>query len=176
MIHLTASDYRVQPWDNGRGQTVELARADDAQGMLWRLSVATVAEDGPFSTFPGIDRSLTVIEGPGFRLCGEGLSLRADPLVPVAFPGDAALGAEGVSAPSRDFNAMWARRALRGTVELRSGSFAAEGQVVALYLLEPGEVTVEGHALTAAKGDLILTGGRVRVRAAPRLLAVTLEP
>ena len=48
MIHLTQADYRIQPWANGRGQTVELARADDAQGMVWRLSVAAVVEDGPF--------------------------------------------------------------------------------------------------------------------------------
>ena len=75
--HLTPAGYRRQPWANGRGVTVELARADGPDGLIWRLSMATVAEDGPFSLFPGIERNLTVISGPGFHLRGDGIALDA---------------------------------------------------------------------------------------------------
>ena len=81
MKHLTPADYRTQPWANGRGQTVELLRLERDGVLHLRLSMATVAEDGPFSIFPGIDRNLTVISGPGFDLRGDGLALTCAPLL-----------------------------------------------------------------------------------------------
>ena len=110
MRHLTVADYRVMPWANGRGVTTELIRVDRDGALDWRLSMAQVVEDGPFSRLPGIERNLTVIEGPGFDLVGPGLRLRAAPLEPVAFSGDLEIGAEGVTGPSVDFNVMVAGR------------------------------------------------------------------
>lgn len=156
--HLTAADYRVQPWANGRGQTVEIARADGPAGMIWRLSVATVAEDGPFSRLPGVQRSLTVIDGPGFDLMGDGVHLRCDPLCPVAFDGGLALSAAGVTAPSRDFNAMVARPLSPPKVWLAQGDVSAGG-VIALHALGPA--VVDGVALAA--GDTLMTNGPARV-------------
>lgn len=94
------------PWANGLGQTVEIIRVEGPDGMLWRLSMASVVADGAFSMFPGIRRNLTVLSGPGFRLRGGGLDLAASPLIPVAFPGDVAIAAQGVTGPSEDFNVM----------------------------------------------------------------------
>lgn len=156
--HLTAADYRVQPWANGRGQTVELARADGPAGMIWRLSVATVAEDGPFSRLPGVQRSLTVIDGPGFDLVGSGVHLRCDPLRTVAFDGNVALAAAGVTAPSRDFNAMVARPLPPPEVWLAQGAVRAGG-LIALHAL--GAATVDGVAL--ALGDTLMTNGPAQV-------------
>lgn len=127
MIHLTAADYKVMPWANGKGTTTELYRHDDADGNLsYRLSVAMVTEDGPFSILPGIHRNLTVISGPGFDLVGD-TTLRAEPLVPVAFDGGLALEALGVTAPSMDFNVMVAHSAPapRVTVLQHGQHFAA---------------------------------------------------
>lgn len=153
--HLTATDYRVQPWANGRGQTVELARADGPAGMIWRLSVATVAEDGPFSRLPGVQRSLTVIEGPGFDLVGDdGLRLRCDPRHPVAFDGGLALAAAGVTAPSRDFNAMVARPLPPPEVWMAAGAVAAGG-LIALHALGPA--SVDGAVL--GPGETLMTDG-----------------
>ncbi len=104
--HLTRTDYLDMPWANGRGTTIEILR-EPAQGgpFLWRFSMATVTENGPFSLFSGINRNLTVIDGPGFDLIGE-LSFRADPMRPVAFPGDLPLAAANVTAKAVDFNVM----------------------------------------------------------------------
>lgn len=156
--HLTAADYRVQPWANGRGQTVELARVDGPAGMIWRLSVATVAEDGPFSRLPGVQRNLTVIEGPGFDLLGDGVRLRCDPLRPVAFDGGLALAAAGVMAPSRDFNAMVTAPLPPPQVWLAQGAVAAGG-MLALYALASAQVN--GAAL--APGDTLMTDGPAQV-------------
>jgi environmental stress-induced protein Ves len=103
MILHPAGGHRRMPWANGRGTTVEMLREE---GL--RISLATVAEDGPFSIFPGIDRVLTVISGPGFRLEGA-VSLKCRPMLPVAFPGDVPVRAADVTFPSEDFNVMTAR-------------------------------------------------------------------
>jgi environmental stress-induced protein Ves len=152
--HLTRADYKVQLWANGRGQTVELARADGPDGMLWRLSVATVSEDGAFSLFPGVDRELTVISGPGFRIEGDGIALEARPFQPVAFPGDVPVRATGVAAPSEDFNLMVARGAGPAGVWLAQEDIAPGG-LLAVFAPQGGAAC--GFRL--APMDLILTDG-----------------
>lgn len=56
MKSLHARDYKRMPWKNGGGETVEIAifPADaSVETFEWRISMATVANDGPFSIFPG---------------------------------------------------------------------------------------------------------------------------
>lgn len=172
--HLTLADYKVQPWANGRGETLELCRRDGRDGMLWRLSVATVAGDGDFSCFPGVERSLTVIDGPGFDLVGDGLRLRADPMVPVAFPGDLAIKAQGVSAPSRDFNLMVARGLVGATVSV-AASGEQRGDTIALFAVSTGLITANGGVTRMSACDLLLAKGTVIFRADAPLIVVTLD-
>lgn len=154
--HLARADYRVMPWANGRGRTVEMLRVDGPDGMLWRLSMASVVEDGAFSIFPGIDRNLTVLTGLGFRLTGQGVDLRADPLMPVAFPGDVAVMATEVTAPSDDFNVMTARSLPRPQVWITAPGPIAPGGTLCLLALEPGpgiglhDLRIGDEAMTAA--------------------------
>lgn len=169
--HLTPADYHRQPWANGRGETLELARADGPGGMLWRLSVATVAEAGPFSLLPGIERVLTVITGPGFGLEGQGIALEAAPLVPVAFPGDVPVAAVRVAGPSEDFNVMVARHLPRPEVAVIRG-VARIGAGGVLAILAIGSARVEGRSL--APRDLLLTDGPAHLVAPDPVLVVRL--
>lgn len=154
--HLTAQDYRAMPWANGRGVTVEMLRVEDSGALLWRLSRASVVEAGAFSLFPGIDRNLTVISGPGFDLVGEGLLLPARPLQPVVFPGDVALTAERVTAPSDDFNVMTARSLPPPQVAVQHRPVVlGAGGMLCLFAL--GSAQVNGMAMD--QHDLILTDG-----------------
>lgn len=157
MKHLSQADYARQPWKNGKGVTVELARAERDGTILWRLSMATVAEDGPFSLFPGIERNLTVISGPGFRLIGPGIDIDCRPLSPVAFPGDVAVSAFGTATgASDDFNVMTARHLPRPSVTLlAAGGGAAAGGLLALFALEPLSIGTR----RLSRHDLILTEG-----------------
>lgn len=168
--HLTRADYRIQPWANGRGQTVELAREDGEGGLRWRLSVATVAENGAFSLFPLIDRVLTVISGPGFRIRGDGIDLDAQPFRPVAFPGDAAVAAEEVAAPSEDFNVMVARHLGPPEVWLPAGTIPAGG-LLALFAPEGGRAS----GVTLAPHDLLLTDDALS-DVSGRVIAARLPP
>jgi len=154
--HLTLAHYRAMPWANGRGTTLELARADGPGGMLWRLSIASVIEDGPFSLFPGVDRILMVIDGPGFHLTGSGMELEAAPWVPVAFAGDVALAAHGVTAPSMDFNLMVARDHCRASLTFLGAHPEPAVAQTALLALEPGAVKVGDIVMRLARHDLVL--------------------
>lgn len=161
--HLTRADYRVMPWANGRGQTVEMIRVDGPGGMLWRLSMASVVEEGPFSVFPGIERNLTVLSGPGFDLVGPGVALRADPLMPVAFSGDIDLRAAGVTGPSEDFNVMTARSLPRPEVAVLPPGPVAAGGTLCLLALGAGGPMVR-HDLIVTDGAMTLPVPCIAVR------------
>lgn len=108
---LRAADYRTMPWKNGGGTTTEVAvwppnaSLDD---FLWRVSMAGIETSGPFSIFPGVDRSLTILEGDGIILEIQGrqpvgLTCRSDPL---SFPADLPASASLIGDPVSDLNVM----------------------------------------------------------------------
>jgi len=128
----------AQPWKNGGGITREIAvipHGASMAGFTWRVSVAEIAQAGPFSAFPGIDRQILLLEGVGVRLRGEGIDHRLDePLVPFAFAGEAAIEATLLEGPSQDLNVMTRRGVVRSDVQVaRSGAdVAACGGLVLL--------------------------------------------
>lgn len=158
--HLTPDDYKTMPWANGKGSTVEMLRVEAGGALKWRLSRASVVEDGDFSIFPGIERNLTVITGPGFDLLGHGLHLHAKPLIPVAFAGDLPVRAQSVSAPSDDFNVMTARSLPRPEVAVIAGSAQLRGgDLLAVFALSESEV----NGRPMGQYDLILTAQPLEV-------------
>ena len=113
-ILLDPATARAMPWKNGGGTTVELAISPaDAglEGFAWRLSTAQVAVDGAFSSFPGIDRSLTVLAGNGVCLQrADGLRetlLSGDAIA--VFSGEEAISAQLLDGPITDLNLMTRR-------------------------------------------------------------------
>ena len=106
-LHLPRDHYRCMPWRNGSGVTLEIARepAVDSE-FLWRLSLATVANSGPFSSYPGYQRSVSLIAGNGFRLDIGG----QDPAVldsvgaTALFSGGAATGCTLINGSSTDLS------------------------------------------------------------------------
>ncbi|GAA1687439.1 hypothetical protein GCM10009745_35270 [Kribbella yunnanensis] len=122
---LRHADYRRVEWKNGRGLTYEMARSEVAQSegaafedadFDWRLSFAAVERPGPFSTFPGVDRIITLASGRQLTLTmadGEVQVLR--PFEPFAFPGEAEV--RGVpSGPTMNLNVMTRRGRTAATV------------------------------------------------------------
>ena len=112
VLALPANEYRRERWKNGLGWTREILRwPRDAEDWDWRLSIAEVDKDGPFSAFPGVDRELVLLSGEGMRLRfedGEEVTLNP-PHDRVRFSGERALQAELVAGPTRDLNLMWRR-------------------------------------------------------------------
>jgi environmental stress-induced protein Ves len=113
---LHPDQFLTQPWKNGGGVTHEIAREDLDGALLWRLSIAEVSSDGPFSAFPGLTRILTVIEGAGLHLHTPEGRLDALPMRPVRFSGDTPVDSRLIAGPVRDFNLIWDATRLVATV------------------------------------------------------------
>lgn len=63
---LPAALRTAVPWKNGGGLTREVAAAPAGAALGdfdWRVSTAEVRSAGPFSIFPGVQRTLCVLEG-----------------------------------------------------------------------------------------------------------------
>lgn len=102
----------VSPWRNGGGETREITSQPPGSSEFgWRASIATIAQDGPFSAFNGVDRSITLLEGDGVHLYSDGLVDHRLQTVgePFAFSGDVALVAKLLGGSSQDFNIMTRR-------------------------------------------------------------------
>jgi environmental stress-induced protein Ves len=117
------------PWKNGGGLTREIVCQPPGTALLdfdWRVSIAQIASDGPFSAFPGIDRVITLLDGAGVQLESGGVEHRLDtPLRPFAFAGDWPLECHLLAGPCDDLNVMTRRGVCRADVQvLRQGEFA----------------------------------------------------
>ncbi|WP_338845095.1 HutD family protein [Massilia sp. W12] len=112
MAHLyMAADYQDMPWKNGGGSTAQiLIHPKDAgiDDFIWRISLATIAEDGPFSSFPGIARSLALVAGAGVDLhfSTRRVCLRPDGERLISFDGADSVHATLADGVTRDFNVM----------------------------------------------------------------------
>jgi len=117
---LAPADYRRMPWKNGGGHTLEIAAEPPGAGIAafaWRVSVADIERDGPFSAFPGVDRTVVLLAGNGMRMTGAGEPVDLhEPYEPVRFAGEAALHCTLLDGPTRDFNLMVRREAASGDV------------------------------------------------------------
>jgi len=134
-------------WKNGGGVTWPIAsEPDDADYEFdWRISLAQVAADGPFSSFPGVDRILIVLEGAmRLTLTGQAPVSLEPNSAPHRFAGDAACAAE-LLAPVLGLNLMVRRDAFRGAVETvhieTETSLPLDGDAVILFVAA-GDMTI----------------------------------
>lgn len=67
---FTPEKFKSIPWKNGLGHTTELAISEggNLDDFDWRLSIASVVNDGDFSNFSGYQRNLVLIDGEGLTL------------------------------------------------------------------------------------------------------------
>lgn len=109
------------PWANGLGTTSVVARHPDDDGWEWRLSLAGVGADGPFSSLPGVDRAVAVASGAGMTLSvGDDPPVRLTPTSdPVEFDGDASTTCVLIDGPIIDVNLMTRRGHATGSLVLR---------------------------------------------------------
>lgn len=158
---LDPAHHRVTPWRNGGGSTAEVAvdpPGASLEAFRWRVSHAQVPASGPFSAFPGVDRTLVVLEGAGLVLCREDGEQRLEgPLALAAFPGDGPTFGRLLGGPCRDFNVMTRRDACRHEVRILEAGEAGEaggqeaGDATVLLYAARGRVRVEADG---ARADL----------------------
>jgi len=171
---LRQPDYRVMPWKNGGGFTTEIAvfpEEGDLGSFDWRISMAVVSTDGPFSAFPEIDRTLIVLEGKGMELAvgGEPPVCLTPTSSPLPFPADVATTARLVSGPITDLNIMtrrgrWThrveRRRIQGSLDLESS-----GDTLLVLALSPVLIGLDGGEPTPLdRLDCAIIAGKAVLR------------
>ncbi len=166
---IPANEYRRVRWRNGKGWTREIATGrmatantgDGAQDWDWRLSIAEIEHDGPFSVFDGCDRELVLLHGHGMRLAIA--DAPAVELLPphgrVAFAGEQSVQCALLDGPTTDFNAIVRREHCAMQVFHRPlvGSmvfFAEAGALWAIHLMAGwASVQSDDASIRLAAGD-----------------------
>src|SRR5581483_11958446 len=168
VTHLTPSTYRHMPWKNGLGVTIEIARSPQQGDFDWRVSVARIDRDGPFSTFPGCDRVIVALDGAGMILTHPDTAAALAALEPWRFRGEWTTTCVLRGGAIRDFNVI-----------TRRDVFSAEVSILVLdapHSLELAAATtilycVSGHALAdatpVAPDDTIIIEGAERLSIRP---------
>lgn len=111
---IRRESYSRMPWKNSQGMTEEIMVVPQDGGIDafdWRLSIAHVGANGPFSLFPGVDRTIALLDGDGLLLdLPENRTValtRGGP--PFTFPGDWTISSRNIGGPTMDLNVMTRR-------------------------------------------------------------------
>lgn len=129
-------------WKNGGGTTIEIAVGPPDAGFDdfdWRVSLATIASDGAFSRFPGVARTLALVEGHGMTLRIDDAPVMVNKAAPVVcFAGEAQVQATLGRGQNLDFNVMTRKgRCVHQFGQRRvsgSATFVARADVTMLFL------------------------------------------
>jgi uncharacterized protein len=184
---IRESDLVRVPWKNGGGTTAEVAAFPEGstfETFGWRISMADVEGDGPFSLFPGIDRTLILVEGSGIELEVEGVPYRLDPQVPkLSFAGDDRTVGRLLAEPIRDLNVMTRRNRFSHSARIIEAGVALLSEDAATAFIVPIDsnldVTVKNELHTLRRLDcLVLDGSQdlIQLVGSGRAILVEIAP
>ncbi len=115
---IKLSDIARKPWLNGGGVTRDLWVGPSAVDWQWRISVATIDSDGPFSAYPGVARHFAVLQGNGVRLrFADGEREATATGEALQFDGADAPHCSLIDGPTLDLNLLVRREAGRGLLQ-----------------------------------------------------------
>ena len=159
---IRSSEFAEGRWRNGMGVSWDIASWLPATGDFdWRLAIARIDTDVPFSHYPGIDRVFTLIEGRGLDLEFEGRpALAVDQLfVPHFYPCDVPTFCRLRDGPCRALNLFFRRGRWRADVDvIASNAEIVHHGPILLFALE-GALLADGVRL--AEGDAAVTEDKV---------------
>jgi environmental stress-induced protein Ves len=166
---LRHTDYRRMRWKNGGGWTTELATFPESEGgsgdvFDWRISIAEIESDGAFSTFPGCDRQIALLDGISMELRFDAApSVRLERRLQFfPFAGEWQTHGTLLSGAVRDFNVIARRDAVRAEVWHRPlvgpMVFLADAAVTWFVYVAAGQAAIKSHEGSPAidAGDSLL--------------------
>lgn len=104
---IRLQDTPVSPWKNGGGTTQSLVCWPSPSDWAFRMSVARIDSDGPFSEFKGVDRWFALLSGEGVVLQFPGRRVEVGALgAAIQFSGDVPCQCSLTKGPTVDFNLM----------------------------------------------------------------------
>lgn len=158
-VLLPYADYAEMRWKNGQGVTREVCRFPGGEAYDWRISVATIRENGAFSRFSGYLRNISVLEGDGMFLTLDGQrSALIPPFQATDFDGDSDTYCEVVGGPLLDFNVIYNPQTTQAAVRwARAGEWAhPQGTLLLFNAGDVLDVTVNAQLFTLQHYDSLL--------------------
>jgi uncharacterized protein len=153
---ISANEFSKGLWKNGRGVSWDIATGPSRRGQEfgWRLAIAEITEDGPFSLYGPIDRVFTLIEGNGVALVFRDRRLVIDGIhAPHTFACDVSTECHLTSGPCRALNLFTAR-----------GEWAADVKIIPVAEIEDIHPAGATCLLFALQGECVVaTAGTVVV-------------
>ncbi len=177
LIH--PSDFLEMPWANGGGTTFEIFRgvgltAVDDDSWDWRLSMARIEKDGPFSSLPGIDRVFVSLGPDDISMTIDDDESVVRALDQRVFAGEALVSTKLLGRATTDLNLMGRRDRVVLSAQVPGGRFdVMPGDVVGLFALIDGKIgdlaVPEGSVglLTVERPQLVTFLGGVGFRVRP---------
>ena len=177
--HVLRHDERVPgPWANGGGVTYEVVRSPaGADDFDWRLSVAEVATEGPFSAYPGVDRILVLLGG-AMTLVINGEAYDVRPFAPVSFPGEASVVSLLPAGSTMDFNVMTRRGRAAAEVLMHFDAdlfLTPEPNTDTVVFIADGAWRVDGVDEALSTWDCVTVENPIRLSGDGTLAIVTLR-
>ena len=151
---LSQVNYKVMKWKNGRGETSEIARFPAEDPFLWRLSMAPVIENGPFSLFPNYDRYITLVEGKGLKLKDKVIHIGEV----FKFSGDENISGELINGKIVDLNLIVKSNQVQAKYEVIKlskdpYSFSKQSKLALIFCLS-GQLNISGGITVKEKDTL----------------------
>ena len=144
------------PWANGRGTSFEVARRGETE-WVWRVAIAPVIEDGPFSSLPGVDRQLVVMDESALDVTVDGVTTRVGQGEVLSFAGESVVSAKVPQGPTRDCGVMVRRGSASGSVVVASAG-AHEGRI--FVAIRGSVVESHGEMVALEPGDAVIVEER----------------
>ncbi|PWF63902.1 hypothetical protein CBX96_08700 [Shewanella sp. BC20] len=174
-------------WKNGGGSTKQLLiwpKGADLSNFDFRISIATISSDGPFSLFQGIDRQLCILEGEGVKLHIKGNDLgQSEEIIlrpnkqPFCFSGETQIESKLLDNQILDFNVMTRRGnytarieriEFNGTIQIEANENSAHQSTNTLPIqfvlpLAPISCIYQGEKITLQSYDLLQLAGEKNI-------------
>ncbi|MES2104668.1 MAG: HutD family protein [Pseudomonadota bacterium] len=187
IAYLPAAGRVAKPWKNGGGSTADIVVEPAGAGLddfEWRISVATITGNGPFSEFKGVDRSLSLLSDAPLRLLVDEVCFPLDKQHPtLRFSGEARVRAEAQAGPHTVLNVMSRRDCFAHL--LSQHAFTAQREIeldaaINILFVQSGECQVQEAGLLLQPHDALLVKDEKTIRlhagAAVSLIAVAIRP
>lgn len=167
ITQINPKQFISMPWKNGMGITWELARQEalDGNAFSWRISIAEVGTDGPFSLYQGYQRIIGTLEGEGMLLEVDKTSAKEVGRFELfAFSGSSEVNCSLVKGAIRDFNIIYRPDLCRVRAQwLNSHSpsrFISSATCTFIYAVQAISVTQGEYAATIEAGAACLVENR----------------
>jgi hypothetical protein len=167
---LRHGDYPSRPWKNGGGTTSDIVVSPPGSSLDdfdWRLSLAQVDRDGPFSRFDDVDRTLVLLSG-AMTLHEPDRRIELVRGEPIAFPGERPIEATLSGGSTLDLNVMTRRGRATHSVQrevfsTRVNVEPSDASKILIFALEAG-LRIESELLDV-HDTAIFHGQRVTIDA-----------